>query len=52
MTIVFNWYGPESSIAILQVIPSYLGLRVIFTGPVVNDDELVDPRNYLIEALD
>jgi hypothetical protein len=52
MTVIFNWYGPGIPFGVLQVIPSYLGLRVIFNQAALDDAELRDPDNYTIEAID
>ena len=43
-------YGPD--LAIFELIPGYLSLRVVFLYPFVDDDELRNPRNYTITAVD
>jgi hypothetical protein len=52
MTILFNWYGPELPVAVLQLIPSYLGLRIIFSKAMTNDEALRNPEYYSIEAIE
>lgn len=48
MTRYFNWYGAEQPFKILSVIPSYLGLRVIFSKPCVNNAAFRTPEYYQI----
>lgn len=53
MTIVYSHYGiPTISELISSIIPSYLSLKVIFTKPMTNDSELINPENYYITVSD
>jgi hypothetical protein len=49
MTIIYQHYGePYTGPRIIEVIPSYLGLRVIFLAPMLDDAGLRNPENYNI----
>ena len=50
--IVFNWYGPESVFQILRVVGEYLGARVYFTQPCLDDANLRNPEYYSIVHAD
>lgn len=52
-TILYEHYGePEIGFAVLEVIHTYLNLRVIFTKGCVNNAALLDPDNYSIIVAD
>lgn len=52
MTIIYSHYGvPEIPISIVNIIPTYLSLRVIFSDPVTNNAELNDISNYSIDVI-
>ena len=52
MTIIYQNFGePDLGPGIDSLIPSYLGLRIMFTDPMWNDTALIDIDNYGIIAL-
>lgn len=48
MTIYFNWYASELGFTVESIVPSYLGLRVVFTKGAVRNDALIDPATYQV----
>lgn len=49
MSILYDHYGdPPIDIYVQSIVPSYLGLRVNFSGEMENNDALINPFNYLI----
>lgn len=51
-TIRYEFYSPVEVFRVLEVIPGYLTLRVVFSKPALLDSELLNPLNYTITVVD